>query len=59
MDEHAHLPTDLDGYGDERPRQLRGRDVIGRDAAPVKAFEGPQRRRRQAARVAEDLDATP
>jgi hypothetical protein len=46
MDERADLTPGLDARRDERARQLRGRNVVERDAAPINALERLRRRRR-------------
>jgi hypothetical protein len=46
MDERADLTPRLDARGDERARQLRGRNVVERDATPINALERLRRRRR-------------
>jgi hypothetical protein len=56
MDERAHLPPGLDGRFDERARELGGRDVVDRDAAPVNALERLRRGGGEPGLVAVDFD---
>src|SRR5436305_4584322 len=56
MHEDADLPSGLHRSVDERARQLRRRDVVERNASPVKALERLRRVRREAGRISVELD---